>query len=148
MEKWKPLDWVPCKSFTLDKVEHIIQFENDKLELTLSSSDKTNLYNIIFQDVFSYRVTMEHFLCGQYTENEFKLVCPHRDACIYQVQNSLYIEELNQKGMYDLHSELRVLHFILLTDIHNVDVIVHEKSKIIINNALTKDTHTIFCDIL
>lgn len=139
---------MPCKSFTLDKVEHIIQFENDKLELTLSSIDKANLYNITFQNVFSYRVTMEHFLCSQYTENEFKLVCPQKDACIYQVQNSLYIEELNQKGMYDLHSELRVLHFILLTDVHNVDVIVHEKGQIIINNDQTKDSRTIFCDVL
>lgn len=143
METWKPLDWVPGKNFTLDKVKHIIQFENDKLELTLSSIDKANCYNIIFLNVFSYRVTMGHFLCSQYTENEFKLVCPQRDACIYQVHNSLYIEELNQKGIYDLYSELRVLHFILLTDVHNVDVIVHEKSKIIIKNVLTKDTRTL-----
>jgi hypothetical protein len=81
-------------------------------------------------------------LC-QYSEEEFAQVCPQPHEFAYLIQNSLYVEELNRTGMYDLHSELPVNHYMLQTDLHVIDVILHASSKITIDNILTGEIRQI-----
>lgn len=136
MEKWIPCSWIVYYQYTLDNISHVIQYEYDFVELVLSSIDKTNIYRLSFYNVFSYAITLEHFLCNRYSQKEFELINPNRNANIYQIQNSSYIKSLNQYGIYDLYSELPVSHYIIQTDTHFVDLIVRNSSKIIIFDIL------------
>jgi len=79
----------------------------------------------------------------QYSEAEFARVCPQPHEFSYLIQNSLYVEELNKAGIYDLHSELSVNHYKIQTDLHVIDVILHASSKITIKNILTGEIRQI-----
>ena len=143
MEKWVPCNWIPKNDFYLDSVNHTVECEKDVLELAFSGVVTENKFRICFYDVFSYRVTKEQFLLCQYSEEEFAQICPQPHEFVYLIQNSSYVEELNRKGMYDLHSELPVNHYLIQTDLHVIDVILHVSSKISIENLLTGEIRQI-----
>ena len=143
MEKWTPRNWLSEHDFYLDSVNHVIECEKDILELTFSGVVTENKYRICFYDVFSYKVTKEHFLMCQYSEAEFAQVCPQPHEFAYLIQNSSYVEELNRKGMYDLHSDLPANHYLIQTDLHVIDVILRASSKIIIENLMTGEIRQI-----
>jgi len=143
MEKWTPCNWLSEHDFYLDSVNHTIEYEKDVLELTFSGVVKESKYRICFYNVFSYRITKEHLLMCQYSEAEFARVCPQPHEFAYLIQNSLYVEELNKAGIYDLHSELSVNHYKIQTDLHVIDVILHASSKITIKNILTGEIRQI-----
>jgi len=45
--------------------------------------------------------------------------------------------------MYELYSDLPVNHYMIHTDVHVVDIILHASSKIIIDNILTGEIRQI-----
>lgn len=143
MEKWIPCNWLPENDFYLDSVNHTIEYEKDVLELTFSGVSKKNIYRICFYDVFSYRVTKEHFFLCKYSAEEFAQICPQPHEFAYLIQDSSYVDELNGSGMYDLYTELIINHYFIQTDLHVIDVILHASSKIIIENVLTGETRQI-----
>ena len=143
MEKWSPCNWLSEYDFYLDSVSHAIECDKDVLELTFSSVVTESKYRICFKDVFSYRVTKEHFFLCQYSEEEFARVCPQPHEFAYIIQDSSYVEALSRSGMYNLHSELPVNHYIIQTDLHVIDVILHASSEIIIENVLTGELRQI-----
>ena len=143
MEKWTPCNWISEHDLYLDSVNHSIDCEKDVLELTFSGVVTESKYRICFYDVFSYRVTKEHFLLCQYSEEEFAKIYSEPHEFAYLIQDSSYVEELNRTGMYDLHSELPVNHYMIHTDLHVIDVILHASSKITIENILTGEIRQI-----
>ena len=139
MEKWIPCDWLPTNDVFLDSVKYTNQDEKDTLELYFSGVNDNCRYKIIFYNVFSYRITLEHFLFAPYSEKDFALICSQPYEFVYRIQNSLYVEEMNRCGMYDLNTELHVNHYRMQTDTHIVDVILHVSSKIIIEDISTNE---------
>ena len=143
MEKWEPCKWIEKNTYILDKVSYSFQESTDLLKITIFPfNNKEKRYKITIVNIFSYRITDEHLLCSQYDNNDFKTICPEDDYCIYWIQNSKYIEELNGRGIYDLHKELKLLHYLIQTDLHIIDLLLDNNSEITIsemtNGILTK----------
>ena len=118
-EEWCPSHIIGCEcsvnNVSYDATDLIIEVEpfNDK-----------GVLKLIFRNIFSYRITLEHFRwCDDSIDT--------RKHTIYEVHNSRYIEWLNNAGLRELYDKAQVHHYAIKTTEHIIDVLTPETMEII-----------------
>lgn len=120
--------WIPIPFITGECSLSSIEYDATNLVVVLDSFHDKKTIEIVFTDVFSYRVTLEHFRWAEFSHQ------PQISAVLVQVKSSKYIEWIEKTGMKQLYdSDLKISHYMLQTTEHIVDVVLLDNSTISIN---------------
>lgn len=123
IEKWIPLQYIVGEC-SVSRIE----YDATNLLVELDSFREERTVEIIFSDVFSYRVTLEHFRWAEFVNT------PQTSATLIKVENSNYIKWLEDAGVKQLYdSSLNIVHYMLQTTEHIIDVALLYNSSITID---------------
>lgn len=122
LEIWNPIDKIDGEC-SLSSIE----FNSTDLSVELDSFGGETI-KILFKDIFSYRVTLEHFRWSEFS------VAPKVFATLVRVENSNYIKWLENAGEEQLYGQsLKIVHYMLRTTEHIIDIALLENSDILID---------------
>lgn len=122
--------WSPLQNITGECYLQNIAYDATNLLVDLYSFRTEQIISIIFHDVFSYRVTLEHFRWADFTN------APKTSATLIKVENSNYINWLENAGKNQLYdSSLSVAHYMLQTTEHIIDIALPSNAPITIDGA-------------
>lgn len=111
-EKWTPLQCIAGEC-SLSRME----YDATNLLVELDSFLEKRVIKVVFSDVFSYRVTLEHFRWADFVDK------PKTKSTLVQVDNSNFIKWLEAAGEKQLYGNtLNVVHYMLQTTEHIIDV--------------------------
>ncbi len=122
-EVWTPLSFLKGEH-SLSKIE----YDATDLLVELDSFKEKRVTKIVFANVFSYRVTLEHFRWAEFSHN------PNISATLVYVKESHYIRWLETAGLKQIYeSNLDLRHYLLQTTEHTIDVVLPSESIITID---------------
>lgn len=122
-EVWTPLPFLKGEH-ALSKIE----YDATDLLVELDSFKEKRVTKIVFANVFSYRVTLEHFRWAEFSHN------PNISATLVNVKESHYISWLEAAGLEQIYeSNLDLRHYLLQTTEHTIDVVLPSESIITID---------------
>lgn len=109
--------WIPLPIIAGECSLSSIEYNATDLVVELDSFREERTIKITFSDVFSYRVTLEHFRWADFAN------APKTSATLIKVENSDYIKWLEDAGVKQLYgSTLCIVHYMLQTTEHIIDV--------------------------
>ena len=121
-------EWIPLPFIVGECSLSGIEYDATNLLVELDSFQEGRTIKIVFADVFSYRVTLEHFQWADFVH------APKVSAALVKVVNSRYIEWMENAGMRQLYgSDLSIAHYMLRTTEHIIDVALLDSSIITID---------------
>lgn len=104
------------------------EYNATNLLVELDSFKEKRVTKIVFANVFSYRVTLEHFRWAEFCYN------PNISATLVNVKESHYIKWLETAGLEQIYeSKLDLRHYMLQTTEHTIDVVFPSESIITID---------------
>lgn len=107
-----------------------LEYNATDLVVELDSFREERTIKITFSDVFSYRVTLEHFRWADFVN------APEISATLIKVENSNFIKWLEDVGEKQLYgSTLNIAHYMLQTTEHIIDVALLRSSSITIDGV-------------
>lgn len=114
-EIYHPINAIDCECSV-----NSIDYDATDLVIVLDRFDNNQTVAIRFKNVYTYRVTLEHFR-----------ICEVMDGLtsqpLYEVENSAYLSEMLMTGMRELYgSLLNVRHYTISTTEHIIDVLTAE----------------------
>ena len=96
--------------------------------MELDSFLEKRVIKVVFSDVFSYRVTLEHFRWADFVDT------PKTKSTLVRVVNSNFVKWLEAAGEKQLYGNtLDIAHYMLQTTEHVIDVILLHDSVITID---------------
>lgn len=114
----------PINAITCECSINTIEYDATDLIIVLDRFDNNQQETIRFKNVFSYRVTLEHF---RITEAMNGITAQP----LYEVENSAYLSDVMATGMKALYgTSLNVKHYAINTTEHIVDVLTLENLSI------------------
>lgn len=122
-EKWMPLQCIAGEC-SLSRIE----YDATNLLVELDSFLEKRVIKVVFSDVFSYRVTLEHFRWADFADT------PKTKSTLVRVVNSNFVKWLETAGEKQLYGNtLDIAHYMLQTTEHVIDVILLHDSEITID---------------
>ena len=122
-EEWFPLPFMEGEH-SLSNIE----YNATDLLVELDSFKKKRVTKIVFANVFSYRMTLEHFRWAEFCHNS------NVSATLINVKESHYIRWLEAAGLEQIYeSNLDLRHYMLQTTEHTIDVVLPSESIITID---------------
>ena len=111
-EIYHPINLVDCECSV-----NSIDYNATDLVVELERFDNKGIVRVEFKEVFSYRVTLEHFRINDIMEGV-------GIAPLYEVENSNYYNCLIQSGMKVLYGDtFKVRHYAIKTTEHIIDIL-------------------------
>uniref|UniRef100_A0AB33IRU1 EAL domain-containing protein n=1 Tax=Prevotella sp. GTC17254 TaxID=3236794 RepID=A0AB33IRU1_9BACT len=125
-EKWASLPYIAGEC-SLSRIE----YDSTNLLVELDSFLENRTIKICFENIFSYRVTLEHFRWANFRYT------PQTSSTLIKVENSNYIKWLEEAGVKLLYdSTLDISHYMLQTTEHIIDVALLAESSISIDGNI------------
>ena len=122
-EKWMPLQCIAGEC-SLSRME----YDATNLLVELDSFLEKRVIKVVFSDVFSYRVTLEHFRWADFVDT------PKTKSTLVRGVNSNFVKWLEAAGEKQLYGNtLDIAHYMLQTTEHVIDVILLHDSVITID---------------
>ena len=122
-EKWMPLQCIAGEC-SLSRME----YDATNLLVELDSFLEKRVIKVVFSDVFSYRVTLEHFRWADFVDT------PKTKSTLVRVVNSNFVKWLEAAGEKQLYGNtLDIAHYMLQTTEHVIYVILLHDSVITID---------------
>lgn len=116
-EIYHPINMIGCECSI-----NSISYDATELVVILDRFDSNRKVTIRFKNVYAYRITLEHFRITEVMD----CLTLHSQP-LYEVENSLYLNELMAIGMNVLYgSSLNVKHYTINTTEHIVDILTSE----------------------
>lgn len=121
-------EWIPINVIGGECSLSSIEYNSTDLSVELYSIARGKAIKILFKDIFSYRVTLEHFRWFEFS------YAPRIFATFVRVDNSKYIKWLEDAGEKQLYGQsLTVVHYMLRTTEHVIDVALLDNSDVLID---------------
>ena len=123
-EKWMPLQCI-AGACPFSRIE----YDATNSLVALDSFLEKRVIKVVFSDVFSYRVTLEHFRWADFVDT------PKTKSTLVRVVNSNFVKWLEAAGEKQLYGNtLDIAHYMLQTTEHVIDVILLHDSVITIDD--------------
>lgn len=121
-------EWIPLPFIVGECSLSSIEYDATNLLVELDSFQEGRTIEIVFADIFSYRVTLEQFRWVEFSN------APKVSATLVKVINSHYIKWMENAGMKQLYDScLKISHYMLRTTEHIIDVALLSNSQITID---------------
>lgn len=120
--------WIPLESIKGECSLSSISYDSNILSAELDSFLTGETISLSFNDVFSYRITLEHFRWeGIPPIDKTKYV-------FYNVLDSNYKEWLLREGLMQLYGEsIPIRHIVLYCTEHIIDIILPKAASVFLN---------------
>ena len=113
-ERWTPLQYIAGEC-SLSRME----YDATNLLVELDSFLENRVIKVVFSDVLSYRVTLEHFRWADFVDK------PKTKSTLVRVVNSNFVKWLEDAGEKQLYGNtLNIVHYMLQTTEHIIDVVL------------------------
>lgn len=120
--------WIPIKAIDGECYLSQIEYNANDLSVELYSIVNERTIKIVFKNIFSYRVTLEHFRWAEFSN------APKIFATFVRIDNSKYVKWIEESGCEQLYGKsLRITHYMLRTTEHVIDIALLDNSDVIIN---------------